>query len=149
VNAVATDGASMGSRAVEVRGSITLEGGIVTKSSRDVRVRRAYDRAEDEDGKRVLVDRLWPRGMKKVDAHLDEWCKDVGPSTELRKWYGHEPAKFEEFSRRYLAELDDPARAEALDHLRELADGQRLTLLTATKNAEISEAAVLATILRS
>jgi uncharacterized protein YeaO (DUF488 family) len=125
-----------------------LEGAIVTKRSRDVRVRRAYDRAEDEDGKRVLVDRLWPRGMKKVDAHLDEWSKDVGPSTELRKWYGHESAKFEEFSRRYLAELEDPARAEALDHLRELADGDRLTLLTATKNAEISEAAVLATILR-
>ncbi len=120
----------------------------MAKSSRDVRVRRAYDPAEDQDGKRVLVDRLWPRGMKKVDAHLDEWSKDVGPSTELRKWYGHEPAKFEEFSRRYLAELDDPARAEALNHLRELADGQRLTLLTATKNAEISEAAVLATILR-
>ncbi len=120
----------------------------MTKSTRDVRVRRAYDPAEDQDGKRVLVDRLWPRGMKKVDAHLDEWSKDVGPSTELRKWYGHEPAKFEEFSRRYLAELDDPARAEALDHLRELADGHRLTLLTATKNPDISEAAVLAAILR-
>jgi uncharacterized protein YeaO (DUF488 family) len=147
VAAVAIGGASMGSRAVEARGE-SLEGGIVTKSSRDVRVRRAYDPAGDQDGKRVLVDRLWPRGMKKVDAHLDEWSKDVGPSTELRKWYGHEPAKFEEFSRRYLAELDDPARAEALNHLRELADGQRLTLLTATKNAGISEAAVLATILR-
>lgn len=138
----------MGSRAVDVRGSIALEGGIVTKSHQDVRVRRAYDPAEDQDGRRVLVDRLWPRGMKKVDAQLDEWSKDVGPSTELRKWYGHEPAKFEEFSRRYRAELDDPARAEALDHLRELAAGHRLTLLTATKDAEISEAAVLATILR-
>ena len=120
----------------------------MTKSPRDVRVRRIYEPAEEQDGKRVLVDRLWPRGVKKVDAHLDEWSKDVAPSTELRKWYGHEPAKFEEFSRRYLAELDDPARAEALDHLRELASGQRLTLLTATKNAEISEASVLATILR-
>lgn len=138
----------MGSQAVEVRGSIALEGGVVTKNSRDVRVRRAYDPAEDQDGRRVLVDRLWPRGLKKVDAHLDEWSQDVGPSTELRKWYGHEPAKFEEFSRRYLAELDHPARAEALDHLRDLADAQRLTLLTATKNAEISEAAVLAAILR-
>jgi uncharacterized protein YeaO (DUF488 family) len=86
--------------------------------------------------------------MKKVDAQLDEWSKDVGPSTELRKWYGHEPAKFEEFSRRYLAELDDPARAGALEHLRELADSHRLTLLTATKNADISEAAVLATLLQ-
>jgi uncharacterized protein YeaO (DUF488 family) len=120
----------------------------VTKRSRDVRVRRAYDPADDDDGMRVLVDRLWPRGMKKVDAHLDEWCKDVGPSTELRRWYGHEPAKFEEFSRRYRAELGDPGRAEALAHLRELADGHRLTLLTATRNADISEAAVLAAILR-
>lgn len=120
----------------------------MTKSPRDVRVRRIYDPVEEQDGKRVLVDRLWPRGVKKVDAHLDEWSKDVAPSTELREWYRHEPAKFEEFSRRYRAELDHPARAEALDHLRELAGSQRLTLLTATKNAEISEAAVLATILR-
>lgn len=120
----------------------------MTKSPRDVRVRRIYEPAEEQDGKRVLVDRLWPRGVKKVDAHLDEWSKDVAPSTELREWYGHEPAKFEEFSQRYLAELNDPARARALDHLRELASGQRLTLLTATKNADISEAAVLAAILR-
>lgn len=121
---------------------------MVTKSTRDVRVRKAYDPADDQDGKRVLVDRLWPRGIKKVDAHLDEWSKEVGPSTELRKWYGHEPAKFEEFSRRYLAELHDPARVEALEHLRELADGHRLTLLTATKDPDIGEAAVLATLLR-
>jgi uncharacterized protein YeaO (DUF488 family) len=123
-------------------------GEIVTKRTRDVRVRRAYDAAEKQDGKRVLVDRLWPRGIRKADAHLDEWSKEVGPSTELRKWYGHEPAKFEEFSRRYLAELEDPARAEALGHLRELADGARLTLLTATKDPDISEAAVLANLLR-
>jgi uncharacterized protein YeaO (DUF488 family) len=121
---------------------------IVTKRARDVRVRRAYDAAEKQDGKRVLVDRLWPRGIKKADAHLDEWSKEVAPSTELRQWYGHEPAKFEEFSRRYLTELEDPARAEALEHLRELADGARLTLLTATKNPDISEAAVLAKLLR-
>lgn len=120
----------------------------MTKSQRDVRVRRAYDQAQDEDGTRVLVDRLWPRGIKKVDAHLDEWSKEVGPSTELRKWYGHDRAKFDEFSRRYAAELDDPERAEALAHLRELADGHRLTLLTATKDPDISEAAVLATLLR-
>lgn len=120
----------------------------MTKRARDVRVRRAYDAAEKQDGKRVLVDRLWPRGIKKADAHLDEWSKEVAPSTELRQWYGHEPAKFEEFSRRYLTELEDPARAEALEHLRELADGARLTLLTATKNPDISEAAVLAKLLR-
>jgi uncharacterized protein YeaO (DUF488 family) len=121
---------------------------IVTKRARDVRVRRAYDVAEKQDGKRVLVDRLWPRGIKKADAHLDVWSKEVAPSTELRQWYAHEPAKFEEFARRYLTELEDPARAEALEHLRELADGARLTLLTATKNPDISGAAVLAKLLR-
>jgi uncharacterized protein YeaO (DUF488 family) len=108
----------------------------------DVQVRRVYDGTRDDDGIRVLVDRIWPRGMTKVKAALDEWCKDVSPSTELRKWYGHDPAKFDEFAKRYKAELKDPARA--LDHLRELAKGKRLTLLTATKAADISEAHVLA-----
>lgn len=110
----------------------------------DVRVRRIYDQADEHDGARVLVDRQWPRGMAKADAGLDEWCKAVAPSTALRKWYGHDPAKLDEFRRRYHAELDDPERAEALQHLRELADGQRLTLLTATKDPDISQAAVLA-----
>ena len=110
----------------------------------DVRVRRVYGDTSDDDGVRVLVDRIWPRGMTKAKAALDEWCKDVAPSTELRKWYGHDPAKFDEFTKRYKAELKDPARAQALDQLRELAKGQRRTLLTATKAAEISEAHVLA-----
>ncbi|MCB5292048.1 DUF488 domain-containing protein [Arthrobacter sp. SO3] len=110
----------------------------------DVQVRRVYDATRDDDGMRVLVDHIWPRGMTKAKAALDEWCKDVSPSTELRKWYGHDPAKFDEFAKRYKAELKDPARAQALEHLRELAKGQRLTLLTATKAADISEAHVLA-----
>ncbi|SDP83726.1 Uncharacterized conserved protein YeaO, DUF488 family [Arthrobacter sp. ok909] len=110
----------------------------------DVQVRRVYDGTRDDDGVRVLVDRIWPRGMTKAKAALDEWCKDVSPSTELRKWYGHDPAKFDEFAMRYKAELEDPARAQALDHLRGLAKGRRLTLLTATKAADISEARVLA-----
>lgn len=110
----------------------------------DVQVRRVYDAARDDDGTRVLVDRIWPRGMTKAKAALDEWCKDVSPSTELRKWYGHDPAKFDEFTQRYKAELEAPARTQALDHLRELAKAKRLTLLTATKAAGISEARVLA-----
>lgn len=114
----------------------------------DVRLRRVYDKAEDQDGVRVLVDHIWPRGVSKVKAALAEWCKDVSPSTELRKWYGHDPAKFAEFTRRYLGEFDDPQRAEALQHLRELATGGRLTLLTATKDPDISEAAVLCDLLR-
>jgi uncharacterized protein YeaO (DUF488 family) len=117
-------------------------------SEGDVRVRRAYDEVEDDDGMRVLVDRLWPRGVSKVKAHLHEWCKEVAPSTELRRWYGHDPAKFEEFTRRYQTELEEPERAEALQHLRDLADGHRLTLVTATKEPGISEAAVLADLLR-
>ena len=111
-----------------------------------VRVRRAYEEPEPDDGARVLVDRLWPRGLSKARAALDEWCKNVAPSGELRTWYNHDPDRFEEFSQRYRQELKDPERAEALAHLRELARGGPLTLLTATKRADISEAAVLAAI---
>jgi uncharacterized protein YeaO (DUF488 family) len=112
-----------------------------------VQVRRVYDEPAESDGARVLVDRIWPRGMTKVRAALTEWCKDVAPSTELRKWYGHDPAKFEEFSHRYGAELEQAERSQALHHLRDLAADRRLTLLTASKDADISEAAVLAAIL--
>ena len=111
-----------------------------------VRVRRAYEEPEPDDGARVLVDRLWPRGLSKAKAALDEWCKNVAPSVELRTWYNHDPDRFEEFSRRYRQELKDPERAEALAHLRGLARERPLTLLTGTKRADISEAAVLAAI---
>ena len=111
---------------------------------RNVNVRRIYDPALPEDGTRVLVDRIWPRGVSKARAQLDEWCKDIAPSTELRKWYGHDPALFEEFARRYRGELSEPVRAAALAHLHDLAKKRTLTLLTATKNAEVSEAALLA-----
>ncbi|MEV4376031.1 DUF488 family protein [Streptosporangium sp. NPDC049644] len=114
-----------------------------------VRVRRVYEEPEPQDGARVLVDRVWPRGLSKEKAHLQEWCKAVAPSTELRKWYGHDPARFEEFGRRYRAELKDPERATALEHLRELARQRTVTLLTATRQADISEAVVLADLLRS
>ncbi len=110
----------------------------------DVHVRRIYDEPSADDGARVLVDRVWPRGMKKDAAHLDEWLKDVAPSTELRTWYGHDPAKFAEFRRRYLAELAEPERAAALDRLRGLAGEGPLTLLTATRDVDHSQAAVLA-----
>ena len=99
-------------------------------------------------GIRVLVDRIWPRGLRKEDAHLDEWPKDVAPSTELRRWYGHDPARFEEFSRRYRAELRQPVRAAAVEHLREVAQSRPVILLTATKRVDISQAAVLADVLR-
>jgi uncharacterized protein YeaO (DUF488 family) len=114
----------------------------------EVRVHRAYDEATPIDGVRVLVDRIWPRGLSKQRAGFDEWCKQVSPSTALRKWYGHDPKLFEEFGRRYRAELDEPDHAEALAHLRELADRDTLTLITAAKRADISEAVVLAELLR-
>jgi uncharacterized protein YeaO (DUF488 family) len=112
-----------------------------------VQVRRVYDPPEPDDGQRVLVDRLWPRGLSKQRARLDDWCKDIAPSTELRKWYGHEPERYAEFARRYRDELEDPDRAAALAGLRELASAGRLTLLTATKRSDISEAAALADLL--
>ena len=112
-----------------------------------VRVRRIYDPVEPDDGARVLVDRLWPRGVSKERADLHEWCKDVAPSTALRQWYGHDPEKFAEFARRYRAELEDPARAEALSALRALAQQGPVTLLTAAKRSDISEATVLQDVL--
>ena len=112
-----------------------------------VQIRRVYDPPQPDDGRRVLVDRLWPRGLSKERARLDDWCREIAPSTELRKWYDHDPDRYVEFARRYRAELDDPERAAALAHLRELAGRGRLTLLTATKRSDISEAAVLADLL--
>jgi uncharacterized protein YeaO (DUF488 family) len=116
--------------------------------SSTVKVGRVYEGRAHGDGRRVLVDSLWPRGMTKARADLDEWCKQVAPSTHLRAWYAHDPERFEEFSRRYRAELTTADRATALEHLRELAATRPLTLLTATKQAELSEAAVLADLIR-
>ena len=114
----------------------------------DIRVRRVYEEPAAADGARVLVDRIWPRGLRKDAARLDEWAKDVAPSTELRTWYGHDPAKFAEFSRRYAAELNEPGAREALARLRALAAGRPVTLLTATRELDLSQAAVLAGLLR-
>lgn len=105
-----------------------------------VQVRRVNDPLEPDDGRRVLVERLWPRGLSKERVRLDEWCKQIAPSTELRRWYSHDPDRYAEFARRYRGELGDPERAAALAHLRELAGQGRLTLLTATKRSDISEA---------
>ncbi len=114
----------------------------------DIRVRRVYDEPEPADGTRVLVDRLWPRGLRQDAATLDDWAKDVSPSTGLRKWYGHDPAKFDEFRRRYIEELSQSGPRAALGRLRALAAKGPLTLLTATRDVDHSEAVVLAQILR-
>ncbi|NDU76231.1 DUF488 family protein [Actinomadura sp. DSM 109109] len=114
----------------------------------EVRLRRVYEKPSADDGTRILVDRVWPRGLSKDEARLDEWEKGVAPSTELRKWYGHDADRFEEFTRRYDAELAEPERAAAFDHLRELARKGTVTLLTATRDPDRSQAAVLAARLR-
>jgi uncharacterized protein YeaO (DUF488 family) len=117
--------------------------------SPDIRVRRIYDQPEPADGARVLVDRIWPRGLRKDAVRLDDWAKDVSPSSELRTWYGHDPARFDEFRQRYLGELTGSSQQAALGRLRALAAaGRPLTLLTATRDVDHSQAAVLARLLR-
>ena len=112
----------------------------------DVRIKRIYEPASASDGARVLVDRLWPRGFTRDRAQLDEWARDLAPSTELRHWFAHDPARFEEFRRRYTAELGGK-RAE-LTELRRRARTTRLTLVYAARDTEHNEAAVLAGVLR-
>jgi len=114
----------------------------------EVRVRRVYDEPTPADGARVLVDRVWPRGVRKDALELAEWAKDVAPSAGLRTWYGHDPARFDEFCERYLDELGAPPQRAALERLRERAAAGPLTLLTATRDVEHSQAAVLARLLQ-
>lgn len=114
-----------------------------------VSIARVYDPPAGDHATRVLVDRLWPRGLSKTRAALDEWCKEVAPSPELREWYGHDPDRFPEFRRRYEAELSHDSPAAALAHLRDLARTGPLVLLTASKAVTISDAAVLADLLNA
>jgi uncharacterized protein YeaO (DUF488 family) len=120
----------------------------VTGGADQIRAGRVYDEPSPADGARVLVDRIWPRGISKEAARLREWAKDVAPSTTLRQWYGHDPDKFAEFRRRYLAELEQPAAQAALARLRALAANGPVILLTATRDVSLSQAAVLAEQLR-
>lgn len=112
-----------------------------------IRVRRVYDTQYPGDGYRVLVDRIWPRGLSKHAARFDEWAKDVAPSGQLRVWYRYEPARFDEFRGRYAAELAEPPKAEAVARLRSRAASGPLTLLTAARELNLSQAAVLADLL--
>src|SRR6478609_3582032 len=91
-----------------------------------LRLKRVYEPPSPEDGVRVLIDRLWPRGLRKADAAIDRWMKDIAPSTELRRWFGHDPERWAAFHRRYTEELEQ--QAAAVDELRELARGGRVTL---------------------
>ena len=114
-------------------------------NDRRVRLARVYDDPAPGEGLRVLVDRLWPRGLRKGDPRVGRWCKQVAPSTELRRWYGHDPDRYPEFARRYRAELTE--QQAALDELRGLAADGPLTLVTATKEIELSQLGVLEKVL--
>jgi uncharacterized protein YeaO (DUF488 family) len=106
-----------------------------------VRLKRAYEPAAPDDGVRVLVDRLWPRGLRKADAAIDRWMKDIAPSTELRRWFGHDPERWPALHRRYSQELLQ--QAVAIDELRELARGGRVTLVFAAHDEAHNDAVVL------
>jgi uncharacterized protein YeaO (DUF488 family) len=112
----------------------------------DVRLKRAYEPAASSDGHRVLIDRIWPRGVTREEAQLKEWARELAPSTELRRWFGHDPARFAEFRRRYTEELG--THEEKLRELRRHARHGRLTLVYGARDTEHNDAVVLAEILR-
>ena len=106
-----------------------------------IRLKRVYDKPTQADGRRVLVDRIWPRGLKKKEARVDEWLKELAPSTGLRKWFGHDPARWNEFKKRYSAELDD--QRERVKQLAGEASKRTVTLLFAAKDTEHNNAVAL------
>ena len=112
----------------------------------DVRTKRVYDPAHPEDGHRVLIDHVWPRGVTRERARLDEWARELAPSDELRKWFDHVPERFGEFRSRYCDELD--ARPERVDDLRRLAANGTLTIVYAARDREHNNAVVLAELVR-
>jgi uncharacterized protein YeaO (DUF488 family) len=122
---------------------------IVSVAGPRVTVVRVYEDPGREPGEhRALVDRLWPRGLRKDAVDLDEWAKDAAPTAELRRWYGHEPSRFAEFERRYREELAALPASSAVERLRSVARHQRLVLLTATADVEHSGAVVLAKVVQ-
>ena len=110
-----------------------------------LRLKRAYEPAEPGDGTRILIDRLWPRGVSKAKAALDDWIKDVAPSTDLRKWFGHDPARWAEFQRRYRAELR--GQSETLDRIRDLVRAGVVTLVYSAHDEQHNDAVVLRAVL--
>ena len=114
-----------------------------------IRLKRVYEPAAPEDGQRYLVERLWPRGLKKEAAHLTGWLRELTPSPELHRWYGHDPAKWEEFKARYLRELQDPDKQALIRELGRQARRETVTLVFATRAWEISNAVVLKRLLEA
>jgi len=112
-----------------------------------IKIKRAYDKAAKQDGTRILVDRMWPRGLTKDKAHIDKWLKEVAPSTELRKWYNHDPDKWKEFKHRYFKELN--ANGNTLQSLLEIAQGKTLTLVYSSREEKYNNAVALKEYLES
>jgi uncharacterized protein YeaO (DUF488 family) len=112
-----------------------------------LKIKRAYDKPEATDGQRILIDRLWPRGISKAEAGIDEWQKDLGPSSQLRQWFNHDPLKWEEFRKSYLRELTDPGKKALLEKIAQTARQANVTLIYASKDTEHSNALVLAEII--
>lgn len=108
---------------------------------KNIKLKRAYDPPNQDDGIRILVDRLWPRGVKKVNAAINHWMKEIAPSTELRRWFGHDPARWAEFQRRYERELKQ--HQQNVDQLRSLAKRGVITLIYAARDQDHNEAVVL------
>jgi uncharacterized protein YeaO (DUF488 family) len=115
----------------------------------EILLKRAYEKPGAEDGFRVLVDRLWPRGVKKTDLHLDAWAKDVAPSTQLRKWFGHDPKRWTEFCKRYKSELKNPEVQATIANTIQAARGRSaMTLIYGAKDTEHNEEIVLLPVFR-
>ncbi len=110
-----------------------------------IRIKRIYDEQAEDDGYRILVDRIWPRGVSKEEANLDEWNKDIAPSTELRKWFDHKEERFEEFKLKYRNELKE--KEEQLNELRKIANSEPISLLYAAKSPILNNAIVLKDVL--
>ena len=117
---------------------------MTVSNARNIRLQRAYDDPTPDDGHRVLVDRVWPRGRTKEQLRLDAWAQDLGPSTQVRTWFGHDPARWAEFQARYRAELADSDRAQALDALAERARRGPVTLVFGARDTDHNQAVVIA-----
>jgi uncharacterized protein YeaO (DUF488 family) len=113
----------------------------------DLHTKRVYEPAQPDDGYRILIDRLWPRGVSRERANLDEWARDLAPSAELRKWFGHDPERFDQFRTRYRKELR--AHTDKIDELRRRANEGRVTILYGARDRKDNDAVVLAELVRA
>jgi uncharacterized protein YeaO (DUF488 family) len=114
----------------------------------NIKIKRVYEQPDKDDGRRILVDRLWPRGLTKEKAGVDLWLKDIAPSTELRKWFGHDPDRWEEFKERYRAELEEADKMGVLRDIAERARGENVTLLFGAKDTRHNDARALEAFIR-